>query len=818
MATNEEMLQALDDALTDGVRRGVLHNDAQDEVLDGRVVTIDGRPLVNFGSCSYLGLEKHPAMKAGVIAAVSRYGTQFSSSRTYVSSPAYAEAEALLGSLFGRPAIITPSTTMGHVATMPTVIGEKDLLVLDHQVHHSVQVAAKLVKAQGSRVELIRHGDLDALDQLCRQHRRSAGRVWFAADGLYSMYADFLQVDRVNALMRRHDNLWLYLDDAHAAGWTGRHGRGYVLSHLAGVALERSVVALSLNKSFAAAGGVITFPTEEMRRRVFTCGGPLIFSGPVQPPMLGAVLASARLHLTEDVAARQRVLLERIRLFNRLAREHHLPLVSPSEAPIRCVGAGVTAVAYRLTARLRDAGIFVNTATFPAVAAKRSGARLTLTVHHSEDDVRAVVAALVEQLPRAMADEGAGIADLNRNFAGLLPWEVRLGEPSPADLPRQREELCGTVGSLVLESHDTIETVDPVEWDALLGGQGSFDVNGLRVLEHAFADAPEGEPENAWAFRYLLVRDRRTGRPVAATFFTTALWKDDMLSPVAISEQVEARREGDPYYLTSTMVGMGSLLTEGDHLYLDRTADWQAAMRLILTAARDEEDHAGAAAVVLRDLPDGDEPLHEFLVGAGFIRVPVRNTWTRAIDFADDGEFLDGLGSRARWQQRTNVLPHEGSFHVEVVTGGRADRTVDLDHLYSLYRNVHANNLELNVYPLPRRILDAIVATPGWELLVFRIEACQEPVGFVALHTAAEHVGPVFCGLDYDYVASHGTYQQVLWQSIRAGQRRGAARVKLGMAADLHKRRFGATLEPRWLYIQPTETFNMDVLLQFQTT
>jgi len=64
----------------------------------------------------------------------------------------------------------------------------------------------------------------------------------------------------------------------------------------------------------------------------------------------GAILASARLHRTPEIVERQQLLVERIRLFNRLAGEARLPLVSESEAPIRYVGAGVASVAFRLTA------------------------------------------------------------------------------------------------------------------------------------------------------------------------------------------------------------------------------------------------------------------------------------------------------------------------------------------------------------------------------------------------------------------------------------------------------------------------------------
>ena len=818
MAKAEEIKQAFDEVISDGVRRGMLHNVAEDDRLDGRMITLGGRPLVNFGSCSYLGLETHPAMRAGVIDAVDRYGTQFSSSRAFLSAPAYAEAEQALTGLFGRGTILTPSTTLGHVAALPTVVESGDVLLLDHQVHHSVQTAAKLVQAQGTRVELIPHNDLKTLQRRLDEYRRNHRRVWYAVDGLYSMYADFAPIAELNDLVAANDRLWLYVDDAHAFSWLGRHGRGYALDRLSPLALSRSIVAGSLNKSFAAAGGAITFPDAETRRLVFTVGGPLIFSGPVQPPMLGAILASVRLHRTDEVAGRQKLLTDRIRLFNALAAANGLPLVSPSVAPIRCVGAGRPEVAYNLTGRLRDAGFFVDTATFPAVAAKRSGARIALTTHHTEDDIVTLVEALADALPKALADEGDDVTTLKRAFSRQLAGRpVTLRSPeAPVPAGRAATEPAG----LRLEQHTTIEAIDRAEWDAMLGARGAFDWQGLRALEDAFAGDAAAEPEHRWAFHYWIVRDRSAGgRPVAATFFTTAMWKDDMLAAPNVSIEVERRRSEDPYYLTSTMVAMGSLLSEGDHLYLDRTADWRSALRLVLAAARREEDRVSAAAVVLRDLSDGDTELHEVLLGEGFVRVPVFDTWTRAIDFTSDEEFLAGLPKKARYHQRTNVLAWEGQYRVTTYAGGSAEAAAfgaeQRDHLYELYRDVHARNLELNVFPLPRRVLDAVLSRPGWELVTLTLhDGPGEPVAFALQHIGTEHVQPLFVGLDYRYVASHRAYQQTLWQAVRSAQRHGSRKVLYGMGADLQKARFGATRERRWVYLQSTDGYHLDVLNQ----
>ena len=817
MATPEEIRAAIDEIFSAGVRRGLLHNDVEDDVLDGRHITVHGQRLVNFGSCSYLGLETDPRMKAAVRDAVDRYGTQYSSSRTYASAPLYRDVERELADLFGRPVIVTPSTSMGHVAAMPPLIGSRDLLLLDHQVHHSVHTAATLVQAGGAQVQLIPHNDLRTLEQKLDEHRHTHRRVWYAVDGLYSMFADFFPAAELDALAARHPNLWLYVDDAHAASWTGRDGRGYALEHLAPATLERTVVALSLNKSFAAAGGVVTFPDAESRRFVATVGGPLIFSGPVQPPMLGAILASTRLHRTPEIRTLQQRLIDRIRLFNRLAARARLPLVSESEAPIRYVGAGVASVAYRLTERLRGAGFFVNTAAFPAVPAKRCGVRLTLTAHHTEADVAGVVAALAEHLPAALADEGSSVENVRRAFTR----ELR-GRPEVLPVAQTRPS------PLRLEHVRSVLDVKSAEWNARLGDRGAFDVAALRTLESVFAavDTEPGLPgpgdawpdDDLWDFHYLTVRDD-DGAPVAMTFFTTARWKDDMLSPAPVSREVERRRAeaGDPAFLTSTMVGMGSLLTEGDHLWLDRSRDWRTALRMVLQAARAEEDRVGAAAVALRDLPDGDEELHDFLIGEGLLRIPVFDSWVRDVDFTTDEEFLARLPRRHRYHQRTRVLTWEPHYRVEVLEGGspaaEALPAATRDHLYGLYRAVHARAFELNVFPLPRRVLDAVLGFPGWETVLLHLpERPEHPVAFAVQHVGAAHVAPVFVGLDYTFVPTHHSYQQLLLQALRSARRHGARQVLYGMSAGLHKARFGARRERRWAYIQPTETYNADVL------
>ena len=126
---------------------GIVHNNTDDEILDGRHITIRGKKMLYFGSCGYLGLEHDPRIKAGAIEAINKYGTQFSSSRAYVSSSYYQQSEELLRKMFfGKPLLLLQSLTVGHMSNIPIIVGNDDAVIMDSQVHDSVQTAVQMLK------------------------------------------------------------------------------------------------------------------------------------------------------------------------------------------------------------------------------------------------------------------------------------------------------------------------------------------------------------------------------------------------------------------------------------------------------------------------------------------------------------------------------------------------------------------------------------------------------------------------------------------------------------------------------------------------
>jgi 7-keto-8-aminopelargonate synthetase-like enzyme len=382
--------------MTDAIARGVSHLTAEDAELGGRLVTLLGRQQVNFGSCSYVGLETDARLKEGACDAVSRYGVQFASSRAYVSCPPYAELERLLHAMFGAPVVVAQTTTLAHFAALPVLIGGEDAVVCDQLVHNSVQSVLPTLRAAGTTCRFVRHNRIDRLDELVGTLAARHRRVWYLADGVYSMHGDAAPLDDLRELVTRHEQLSLYIDDAHGISWSGRHGRGTVLGD--GPLPPRTVMVASLAKAFSAGGAVMVFPDAETARLVRACGSTLIFSGPLQPALLGAAIASARVHLSSEITGRQRRLMDRIRLFNDLAAARGLPLGSTAETPIRFVRTGDSDVTYRIAAALMGDGFYVNTAAFPAVSKGHGGLRVALTVHQTLDDIRELVDAIARRL------------------------------------------------------------------------------------------------------------------------------------------------------------------------------------------------------------------------------------------------------------------------------------------------------------------------------------------------------------------------------------------------------------------------------------
>jgi 7-keto-8-aminopelargonate synthetase-like enzyme len=101
---------------------GIVQLSAESDTYDGRILRLDDRDIVNFGNCSYVGLDVCEALKQGAIDATTHYGTFFSSSRLAVGLSLNEELEALLDQITGYHTLVTQSTSLGSFTCSSTSI------------------------------------------------------------------------------------------------------------------------------------------------------------------------------------------------------------------------------------------------------------------------------------------------------------------------------------------------------------------------------------------------------------------------------------------------------------------------------------------------------------------------------------------------------------------------------------------------------------------------------------------------------------------------------------------------------------------------
>lgn len=421
---HQKFMNAIDQSISDGVNRGALHLIHQGSLTTDNMIRINDSQLSNFTSCSYLGLEHDSRLKQAAIDAVEKYGVQFSESRAYVSIDLYQELEALMSQIFESPTIIAPTTTLAHLSAIPVILEPGDAVIADQQLHNSVLSGINVFRGNWDiHFEYVRHNRDDLLRQRILELQADYNRVWYFADGVYSMFGDRCPVDEIFNLLDEYPSFNAYIDDAHSMSIFGKNGKGFVLGNRS--IHDRMIVASSMAKAFATGGGILVFPNEELARRVRTCGAPFNSSGPLQPAVLGAAVASAKIHLSSDIYTLQEELAKRVMYASKLFKETSLPLISNFESGIFFVGTSRAEIAYLVMEKMIKRGFLLNIGVFPAVSKKHSGVRFTISVLQSFEQIEMMISALDEVFSEVLKDQQYSVEQINDAFRVVVRLKER---------------------------------------------------------------------------------------------------------------------------------------------------------------------------------------------------------------------------------------------------------------------------------------------------------------------------------------------------------------------------------------------------------
>ncbi len=803
MGSFNDFLDAVDNIIEDGKKRKIIHLFTGEDNFEGNRIQLNNKELVNFGSCSYLGLEFDKRLKAGAIEAVTKFGTQFSSSRSYVSLGLYTELEQLFNQMFGAHCIVTPTTTLGHIAAIPVLVNDEDAVIVDHQVHSSVQTAVSLLKPRGVHVELVRHNKMDDLEKKIIQLRTKHKRIWYMADGIYSMYGDACPMADIERLLKKYKQFHAYIDDAHGTSWYGENGKGYVLSQMD--LHERMVVVASLAKSFAVGGGVLMLPNKYTESKIRNCGGPMIFSGPLQPANLGAAIASAKIHLSPEIKQYQQALWDNIKYTKRVIADLDLPCVSLSDSPVFFIGVSLPKIGYATIEQLMNKGHYVNLGIYPAVPLKNTGIRFTITRLHTKAQIKSLLQDMKMILNEVIAAHDFSYEKIYKAFRRSM--KPRLSIASKKSDNQQ----------LKVSRYQCINEVDKQLWNSLFHSQGIIDHNALGLLQQTFSN--NIRKEHNWEFEYILIKDEQQ-KIVLATFLTVSLNKDDMMSSREVSAEVELARQADPYYLTSEVLSVGTPLTEGQQLYLDRKHPlWKTALNQLLEIISKKQTERKINQVVIRDFEDPDTVLEKIFIDNGFLKYKLPdNNYIDDLDWNDMEEFRQLLSKNSYTNFRREVKRNLDKFEVSV---NNNPSTEDIRHWYSLYMNIRGKNLTINTFDLPCKLFDMMANSEDWVTIelfpkkeYILPEYDNKAIGVAFLQKNGNTLNAAIGGIDYKYQETYRAYLCLLYQILLWAKANNFDRLNLGYTADREKRKISAKQSTVYAFMQIQDDFNMRVIAQ----
>lgn len=370
----------------------------------GPEVTMNGRPMLMFGSNNYLGLTQHPRVKEAALRAVERYGTSCTGSR-YMNGTLdlHLELEARLARFLGKEAALVFTTGFQtNLGVISAIVGRHDVAVIDRTDHASIIDGCRLSFGETAR---FRHNDMAQLEEILERHHGKRGLV-IIVEGVFSMEGDLADLPAIVRLRERY-GARLILDDAHGLGVMGATGAG-TAEHF-GVADQVDLIVGTFSKSLASTGGFVAGSADALYY-IRHHARSMQFAAATPPASAAAALAA--LDVLEGEPQRRERLWENVRRHRAGLEAAGLDTGRTASQIVPVICGEDMQVVFMWKACF-DAGLYTNPSVSPAVEPGRGLLRTSCMATHTADHIDRAVAIL------AGASQKLGIAGPAR--ADLTP-------------------------------------------------------------------------------------------------------------------------------------------------------------------------------------------------------------------------------------------------------------------------------------------------------------------------------------------------------------------------------------------------------------
>ncbi|MBQ7246960.1 MAG: glycine C-acetyltransferase [Lachnospiraceae bacterium] len=346
-----------------------------------RIDTTKSKRVVNMCANNYLGLSNSPELIAAAKASYDTWGFGLSSVRFICGTQQiHKDLERAIADFAGmEDAILYSSCFDANGGLFETLLGPDDAIISDELNHASIIDGVRLCKAHRYRYK---NNDMEDLRvQLEAARAEGCKQILIATDGVFSMDGYIANMKGICDLADEYGAMTM-LDDSHAVGFMGEHGRG--TAEYCGVMGRVDIITGTFGKAMGGASGGYTASSRVIVDLLRQRSRPYLFSNTLAPAICAATLKTIEM-LNESTALRDKV-HENARYFRQEMEKVGFDLL-PGEHPIVPVMLYDPKIANEFAKRMLEKGVYVVGFCYPVVPKGRDRIRTQISAGHTKEDL-----------------------------------------------------------------------------------------------------------------------------------------------------------------------------------------------------------------------------------------------------------------------------------------------------------------------------------------------------------------------------------------------------------------------------------------------
>ena len=355
-----------------------------------RVRLEDGREVINMCANNYLGLGDSPRLIEAAKKTYDERGYGMASVRFICGTQdIHKQLEEKISRFLGTDDTILYSSCFdANGGLFETLLGPEDAVISDELNHASIIDGVRLCKAKRFRYK---NNDMADLESCLKAADEAGARIkLIATDGVFSMDGIICNLKGVCDLADQYNAL-VMVDDSHAVGFVGKHGRG--TPEYNGVEGRVDIISGTLGKALGGASGGYTSGRKEIIDLLRQRSRPYLFSNTLAPAIAGASLELFDM-LEESTALRDQ-LEDTTAYYRKQLTDNGFDII-PGTHPCVPVMLYDEKLAGEFARRMMEKGVYVVAFSFPVVPKGKARIRTQVCASHTREDIDFIVKCFIE--------------------------------------------------------------------------------------------------------------------------------------------------------------------------------------------------------------------------------------------------------------------------------------------------------------------------------------------------------------------------------------------------------------------------------------